>query len=428
VNRLILLLLAACGSEETARDIFSRPAEAENAVGPSDPRFEGQQRFLYDTFGTERLPSWPTADFLLALMRDEPEVFGDQFARFGFVPDPNDEFPVGLKRGTEDPSRVHETCAMCHVGQLPDGRLWFGLPRSELDIGRFRVEVDRRWVAAGNPSLMSEHQSEKLLGLGPGRTSAESYEYPMLVPADFPVYFDLGARRNLNYLGTGRNARTEVHFAIFAFGAGDPDAEGGLVPLPPSEHIDALVEFLSDIEAPPPPAGDAGLAERGRTIFEREQCSTCHHVDDLSLDEVVTRDEAPDGRERLPGEDEAFPRGSIRTDRLHRAIGEGDAIDTERVVAFLTFAIENRLMTGETDGYRPSDLHGLWASAPYLHNGSVPTLEALLETAANRPARFERHGFTVDTTLPGSSNEGHEFGASLSNEDKAALVEYLRSL
>ena len=79
-------------------------------------------------------------------------------------------------------------------------------------------------------------------------------------------------------------------------------------------------------------------------------------------------------------------------------------------------------------GYVANNLHGLWTTAPYLHNGSVPTLPDLLKAAKDRPATFVRGGYTVDTTKQGMSNVGHEFGSTLSDSDKADLVAYLLSL
>ena len=406
---------------------------AANAVPTTDPRFEGQQRFLWDAMGTELLDEWPPADFMLALISDEPDVFGDQYAQFGFVADPDDDFPVGLKRGLDNPTRVHETCALCHVGRLPDGRLWMGAPAGTLNIGRFRVEVSRRWAAAGHEPLLTPLGETKALALGPGRTNAESSSYPDAVAADFPVYFALSTRTHLNYLGTGGNVRTEAYFSVFSFGAGNPLADDGLVPFPPAERVDPLVDFLGSLAAPAlAPAEDGTLVASGAAVFARERCGECHHVDDLGLDEVVTYDEAPDEIERYPGDDDAFPRGSVRTDPLHRVLqegdGSGDGMDTDRLAAILDFAIRNRLSVGPTDGYRPSDLHGVWATAPYFHNGSVPTLTDVLSPAADRPVTFDRAGFAVDTTAPGSSSVGHEFGTTLDVADRDALVAYLRSL
>ncbi len=94
-------------------------------------------------------------------------------------------------------------------------------------------------------------------------------------------------------------------------------------------------------------------------------------------------------------------------------------------------------------------LDGLWLRAPYLHNGSVPSLTDLLEPAAQRPTRFwrgydvydpvrvgfvtsgpeaERLGTFFDITRPGNSNDGHPYGTDLSPADKRALIEYLKTL
>jgi hypothetical protein len=106
----------------------------------------------------------------------------------------------------------------------------------------------------------------------------------------------------------------------------------------------------------------------------------------------------------------------------------------------------------KTFGYANAPLDGIWLRAPYLHNGSVPSLRDLLEPAKARPQRFhrgndvydmERAGFVTDvaerdgreyfvydTSLPGNSNVGHEgerYGTELPAADKHALVEYLKT-
>ena len=104
----------------------------------------------------------------------------------------------------------------------------------------------------------------------------------------------------------------------------------------------------------------------------------------------------------------------------------------------------------EPNAYEARVLHGVWAAAPYLHDGSVPTLADLLEPAAARPRSFAM-GKAYDTTRiglaaaqpasastfnatgcddvdSGRSNCGHEYGTRLSNEDKKALLEYLKTL
>jgi len=105
----------------------------------------------------------------------------------------------------------------------------------------------------------------------------------------------------------------------------------------------------------------------------------------------------------------------------------------------------------KTTGYANMPLDGIWARAPYLHNGSVPTLRDLLKKPTDRPQVFYRGDdrydpekvgfrsdqpvsadgrklFKFDTQLSGNSNEGHRYGTELSDADKEALVEYMKTL
>jgi hypothetical protein len=103
----------------------------------------------------------------------------------------------------------------------------------------------------------------------------------------------------------------------------------------------------------------------------------------------------------------------------------------------------------ETKGYQAPPLDGVWATAPYLHNGSVPSLRDLLEPVENRPKQFwrgsdlydpvkvgfvtdspdvQRTGTFYDTARPGNSNAGHSYGTTLPPESKRALLEYMKTL
>ena len=96
--------------------------------------------------------------------------------------------------------------------------------------------------------------------------------------------------------------------------------------------------------------------------------------------------------------------------------------------------------------YSARPMAGVWATPPYLHNGSVLTLYDLLLPAAQRPKTFlvgsrkydtvhlgyvneqdERRVFNFDTKAPGNSNSGHEYGTTLSEEQKMQLLEFLKS-
>jgi mono/diheme cytochrome c family protein len=105
--------------------------------------------------------------------------------------------------------------------------------------------------------------------------------------------------------------------------------------------------------------------------------------------------------------------------------------------------------------YKVRSLNGVWATPPYLHNGSVPTIDALLGRPDERPKTFYLgnreydpvklgyktdklvNGFEFDTSLRGNSNRGHEFsnekgpgviGPALSPDERKALIEFIKTL
>jgi hypothetical protein len=144
-----------------------------------------------------------------------------------------------------------------------------------------------------------------------------------------------------------------------------------------------------------------------------------------------------------------MPLAGIDTDK--ERIGtwnKSNAIEANKVVTKMGI-IRKGLVEEELVGYNPPFLDGIWARAPYLHNGSVPTLRDLLEPAENRPKLFwrgydlydqknvgfvtqgadaERIGTRHDTTQRANSNRGHEFGTTLPASEKEALLEYLKTL
>jgi cytochrome c peroxidase len=103
----------------------------------------------------------------------------------------------------------------------------------------------------------------------------------------------------------------------------------------------------------------------------------------------------------------------------------------------------------KTQSFSNTPTDGIWARAPYLHNGSVPTLWDLLQKPERRPTSFyrgyqvydpvnmgfissgfdaEKKSFLLDTSLLGNSNAGHLYGTDLSDEDKWQLIEYMKTL
>ena len=109
-------------------------------------------------------------------------------------------------------------------------------------------------------------------------------------------------------------------------------------------------------------------------------------------------------------------------------------------------AFDKAMEAGRTARYKARPLNGIWATAPYLHNGSVPTLYDLLNPVDQRPAVFyvgsrefdakqvgldttEVPGaFRFDTAPMGNLRSGHLFGTTLSAKDKEDLLEFLKTL
>jgi hypothetical protein len=123
------------------------------------------------------------------------------------------------------------------------------------------------------------------------------------------------------------------------------------------------------------------------------------------------------------------------------------------IAAFMRARLSNMFRppaTGSGAAYESRVLHGIWATAPYLHNGSVPNLWELLKPAAQRMPTFmvgsrvydpKNVGYVTDrspfssglfvadpTNTNGNGNGGHEYGTTLSEDDRWAIIEYLKSL
>jgi mono/diheme cytochrome c family protein len=421
-----------------------------NAVSPGSELAEGQHYFLNETWGLEQLDRWPPVDFLLQLMEDEPGLFGDQFSRFGLVPDIGDDLPFGLKRGSVDPTRVSETCVACHMAEVDEGRLWAGAPNGRLDLALLRAEVKQRWFAAGNPPLVSplgEERDEKLRAVGRGREDVGPPAFPFAMPVDIPSLFSLAESTALNGLGTSQDLRTEVWRQLHIRGSGSQALDGTVV-LPPSEDkVDALVAFLEELRpSAPPEPGDPASVIRGRTVFQSAGCLGCHVPAEPAVHGTVPYLRA--GPELRPGEDDSRPDGSISTSGARRVYLDGleaeplpdDAdgdliakaaalIDDQGIdVAGFWFGVQHGMRVGGTEGYRVPNLTGLWMTSPFLHNGSVRGLRQLLLPAEEREPVWNRNGFEVDTGAWGSSNRGHEFGTELEDGEKNDLVNYLLTL
>ena len=140
--------------------------------------------------------------------------------------------------------------------------------------------------------------------------------------------------------------------------------------------------------------------------------------------------------------------GGYETRKLNKEVHSTNL--KEKLKVFNEIFAAHKSNTPEGGVYKARPLNGIWATAPYLHNGSIPNLYELLLPQEQRSKTFflgsreldvERVGFIstnhtpgtqafkFDTTLKGNSNQGHTYGTKeLTEQDRSELLEYLKTL
>lgn len=258
-------------------------------------------------------------------------------------------------------------------------------------------------------------------------------------------------------------------------------ADGRSTVLP--RNLAQLQELAEKITSPKWPEEafgkiDTKKAETGATLFKK-YCAECHPTDANASPTYRTPwEQVGTDPNRLNNVDPNYvdptnPNFTTLVDGkpFYAALKEALAVIVEKSYADWDIdEAEARKLEGKVNGkprpypalwqdtsdfkrdYTSRPLVGVWAIAPYLHNGSVPSLDDLLKPRANRPPKFyvgyrefdpvhvgyvsdgdkaKQHGFEFDVTQPGNDNGGHEgaeFGTELSEKDRAALLEYLKTL
>lgn len=209
-------------------------------------------------------------------------------------------------------------------------------------------------------------------------------------------------------------------------------------------HIQA---FVASVRAPVwPRALDQELVASGKTVFERD-CGGCH------------------GAYGAREEDDTYPNLLIPLDVIGTdpAVANAGVVHSPQLVEWYNGSFYGEITQMKPNdpfpGYMPPPLDGIWATAPYLHNGSVPTVELVLNSRA-RPLRWRRvdldsrnldetalgwpwtaidvpqeevepaadRKLVYDTTYWSQSNTGHPFGDHLTAAERRAVIEYLKTL
>jgi hypothetical protein len=335
-------------------------------------------------------------------------------------------------------------------------------------------------------------------GTAPG--VPDNYRVPH-TPVSYPSIWDTNRYDRLLWNAAVQSVTLrQVGEVIIVFGRAKAHAApDGKLTFESSADLKALQKVYDYTSRLTPPAWpeevlgkiDRNLAKRGAEIYEQQGCAKCH-----PLAPYPTVEAKPGGRKLIKVT--ATPLKEVGTDPLYAeyfvkrtavpatiapifkgTMFEGD----EQVPAAILFLAtltritesdlkraaetpeERQALLGDRPlpqlpkdkaelgqlvnsllVYKATPLAGVWATAPYLHNGSVPNLYELLlppekrtkvfytgdrefdpKNVGYRSGPFEG-GYKYDTRLPGYSNRGHTYGTTLNDEDRWALVEFLKTL
>lgn len=456
-----------------------------------------QEHFKYGSIGSEPggsitnavgglLPPYPIFKVLPEIC---PDLLPNGFTGLGFIQEPGHEMPIGVSRRFRlGLDQVGLNCSVCHVGTLrdtPDGepRTILGMPSHQLDLqGFFRFVLgcvlDERFTADNLLGVMERNGEElswfdhllyryqviprtreqtlvlagrldRIMGdqvpdWGPGRVDTFNpykglqFNWPLkdlplselTAASDFPSLWNQKPRDGMQLHWDGNNDSVEERNLSASLGA-------GVTPVTIDHpRLKRVREWIWTL---PPPAYpypiDQGIAQRGATLYA-EYCVDCHAGSDFK-----------DGTLQGSKVGTVEPIDKIGTDR-HRLDSYTDIFAANQYTLYPNSKYHFTHFR-KTNGYANQPLDGIWARAPYLHNGSVPTLRDLLDAPQQRPAQFyrgydlfdqarvgfvsnvaEAHGrqfFLFDTHLPGNGNGGHVYGVQLPDADKNAIVEYLKT-
>lgn len=374
--------------------------------------------------------------------------------RYGLheAPYPNHGLPMGLKPGdgtlaTAFAKGMSNDCLICHGGSI-FGQSYVGLGNSTLDYQAFYEEVTgpggrrvkspfafsnvRGTTEAGAMSVYLLGFREPDLTIRLSRLELGLYDD---LCEDAPAWWLFRKKKTMYHTGGAdtRSSRALMQFMM------SPLNFPGAFQKAEADFKD-IREFLASLEPPKYPLPvDPKLAKDGEAVFS-DHCARCHGT----------------YGDKWTYPNKVIPLKDIGTDPRRF---EGITTKFGEYYAKSWFAHDYGPI--ETDGYQAPPLDGVWATAPYLHNGSVPTLYHVLNSKSRpkvftRSFRTEREDYDAknvgwkvdvlekapdatgmkpiefrkvyDTTKAGRSNGGHTYGDKLSEDERRAVIEYLKTL
>jgi len=358
---------------------------------------------------------------------------------------------------------VIPTCLQCHA-QVFEGKLVLGLGNASIDFTNIsqqskKLALLKMWKSGApkkyravkpllqsiltvNPLMETEvrgvNAADRLAALLVAHRDPKTLQWSdtalldipaAVVPTDVPAWWLMKKKNAMFYTGFGRGDFSRFLMMSNLLTVKDTSEAGEVY-----AHFGDVLAYIKKLNPPAyPKAIDKVLAGRGEKVFD-ENCRKCHGS---------------------YGENWTYPNllvpGSIvKTDSMLYQ-------SNQQAQQFIDWFNKSWFAQGDkparlaaSNGYVAPPLDGVWVTAPYLHNGSVPTIEGVLNSSI-RPTYWSRDfenpdydysalGWKYDstrsqgnkkvynTTLPGYGNYGHYFGDKLSIEERRSVIEYLKTL
>jgi hypothetical protein len=438
----IWLVMLICGSWATVRAEEGDAARGEKALLTKCYAPPTMTRRAYDDVWKQwGLKQKPAADYD-RLFRQRyglhPAPYSNGGLPMGLRPAP---MPLGLGKG------ISMDCMVCHGGSIA-GKSYVGLGNSSLDYQAFYEEMS----AADGRAPRTPFHFCNVRGTNEAGAMAVyllGYREPNLdrrltridldlqddLCEDVPAWWLLKKKKTMYFTGGAdtRSARSLMQFMMSPLNSGSDIQKA-------ETDFKNIRTYLLTLQPPKYPLPiDRTLASRGEVLFGTH-CAHCHGTH---------------------GEKWTYPNKIVPLDKIGTDRRRFDGI-TQKFGDYYAKSWFNQDYSIRTSkGYQAPPLDGIWATAPYFHNGSVPTVYHVLNSKA-RPKIFtrsfrtdldaydaEKLGWKVqvltdapdasklsplefrkiyNTSAIGRGNTGHTYGDKLSEDERKAIIEYLKTL
>ncbi len=373
-------------------------------------------------------------------------------SRYGFTEAPGREGGAPLQYATDGTNGWSTNCFLCHGGKI-EGKVVPGVPNTLVAMETLaRDTIRTKKILGREASALDSGLTFIPLGKSNGTTNAIIFgvllaayrdadlnvdltkKLPKLLHNDHdtPAWWNVKLKEYIYADGfAGKGHRTIMQFMMAP--SNGPEEFHKAEP-----YFKEIYQWISGLEVPEYPFDiDAALAKKGEIAFNNN-CAECHGT---------------------YGDDQQWPATVVPIDKIGTDRARLDSLTPPMRASYELGWFSNygeKKAIYDPGGYVAQPLNGIWATAPYLHNGSVPTLWHMLHPE-DRPVVWKRTENGYDTErvglevagldkLPSSvktgverrtyfntrlfskSAQGHLFPNELNEDEKIAVLEYLKTL